>query len=43
MINHRFRKNILLLGGQSSPVGRKLVEKYRKFSMKKWNVFNVDS
>ena len=43
MINHRFRKNVLLLGGQSTDLGRKLVNRYTKPLMKRWNVFNVDS
>lgn len=40
--NHRFRKNLLLIGG-SSELGRAVTKRFAKTLLYRWNVFNVDA
>ena len=41
MINHRFRKNALILGG-STDLGKRIMDRFTKVIYKRWNVLNID-
>ena len=39
--NHRFRKNIVLIGG-SGDLGRQITDRFTRPLLYKWNVYNID-
>jgi hypothetical protein len=41
MINHRFRKTALVLGG-STDLGKRIMGRFTRVIYKRWNVLNID-